>query len=80
MLLYRLKMSGSYGFASASDAIAVGAAVRTAGFVHCFDHAGFQQRARRGKRDFMRRFVFRAVVPPLFRSSELCLHISKIAC
>ena len=37
-------------------------------FVHRFNHAGFQQRARRGEGDFVRGFVFRAVVPPFFRT------------
>jgi hypothetical protein len=69
--------SASDGFAAASNAVATSAARRAAGLVHRLNHAGFQQRARRGERDFVRRFVFRAVVPPFFRSGELRLHDSK---
>ena len=47
-----------------------------AGLVHRLNHAGFEQSARRGERDFVRRFVFRGVVPSLFRRSELRFHAS----
>ena len=62
---YLLGKSASDGFAAVSNAVA---AMWAARFVHRFNHAGFQQRARRGEGDFVRGFVFRAVVPPFFRT------------
>ena len=41
-----LGKSASDGFAAVCNAVAMIAAMRAAGFVHRFNHAGFQQRAR----------------------------------
>ena len=46
-----LEKSASDGFAAVRNAVAVIAAMWSAGFVHRFNHAGFQQRARRGEGD-----------------------------
>jgi hypothetical protein len=45
--------------------------------VHFRNHAGFQQSARRGERDFVRAFVFDYVIPPLFRR-KLLFHVMPL--
>ena len=58
-LCYLLRKSASYGFAAVSNAFA---AMGAAGFVHRFNHAGFQHSARRGKGDGVSRFILKTLI------------------
>src|SRR5437870_1942351 len=49
-----LEELAGHGFAAASRAVALGAAVRAAGLVHFRNHAGFQQGVWRGESNFVR--------------------------
>jgi len=81
-LHYFLKKSGDRSFAAVGNAVELGAAVRATGFVHFRNHAGFQQSARRGERDFVRAFILETFFQPIFTVQLFwsdCFHVVECA-